>query len=76
MSKTILNVEGMSCPSCISHVSEALSIRGVANIEVLFEAGAVEIEHDATVSAGRLIAALQSAGYEATPRPRDQLGNV
>lgn len=75
MSKTILNVEGMSCPSCIAHVSEALTIRGVANVEVQFEQGAVEIEHDASVSTGRLIAALHGAGYEATPR-RDQASNV
>jgi copper chaperone CopZ len=75
MSKTILNVKGMSCPSCISEVSEALSLLGVTNVEVRFLEGAVEIEHAASVSSGRLIAALQVAGYEATPR-RDQLGNV
>ena len=68
MSKTILNVEGMSCPSCIDHVSEALAIRGVSNVQVLFDEGAVEVIHDQAVSAGRLIAALQSAGYEASPR--------
>jgi copper chaperone len=68
MSKTILSVEGMSCPSCIAHVSEALAMRGVANVDVLFDEGAVAIEHDETVSSGRLIAALQNAGYEATPR--------
>ena len=74
MSRTILNVEAMSCPSCIEHVNEALAMRGVANIEVQLKAGTVAIEHDASVSVGRLIAALQSAGYEASPR--DQPGNV
>ena len=75
MSKTILRVEGMSCPSCVSHVSEALTIRGVANVDVLLDQGTVEVEHDATVSTGRLIAALEAAGYDATPR-RDQPSNV
>ncbi len=70
MSKTILSVTGMSCPSCIAHVSEALTIRGVSNVEVMFDGGAVAIDHDASVSSGRLIAALEQAGYEATPRPR------
>lgn len=68
MSKTILTVEGMTCPSCIEQVSEALTIRGVANVEVLFDQGAVAVEHDQSVSAGPLIAALRSVGYEATPR--------
>ena len=74
MSKTILNVEGMSCPSCVSHVREALTIQGVANVAVQLDRSAVEIEHDASVPIGRLIAALENAGYDA--RPRDQCGNV
>lgn len=69
MSKTILSVEGMSCPSCIAHVSEALAIRGVSNVQVQLDQGAVEVEHDPSVSVGFLIAALEGAGYEATPRP-------
>jgi copper chaperone len=68
MLKTILNVEGMSCPSCIEHVREALAIRGVANVEVLFDEGAVAVEHDPTVPTGRLIGALKCAGYDASPR--------
>jgi copper chaperone len=68
MSKTILNVEGMSCPSCIRHVSAALAIRGVAEVDVLLDRGQVAIEHDAKVSVGRLISALEAAGYPAKPR--------
>lgn len=68
MSKTILSVTGMSCPSCIRHVSEALTMRGVSNVKVMLADGEVAIEHDATVPTGRLIAALNNAGYEATPR--------
>jgi copper chaperone CopZ len=68
MLKTILNVEGMSCPSCIGHVTEALAIRGVQKVDVLFDQGAVAIDHDPSISVGRLIAVLDGAGYEATAR--------
>ncbi|MBL9019375.1 MAG: heavy-metal-associated domain-containing protein [Myxococcales bacterium] len=64
----MLNVEGMSCPSCVEHVTEVLSMRGVADVVVLFDEGAVAIDHDTTVPVGRLVAALQNAGYEARPR--------
>jgi len=73
MSKTILAVEDMSCPSCISHVKAALAIPGVTAVEVELDEGLVTVEHEPTVAAGRLIAALSGAGYEATPR--DQRGN-
>lgn len=67
MTKTVLNVEGMTCPSCIEHVSEALAIEGVSHIEVKLDSGTVEVEHEGSISSGRLIAALQQAGYEAMP---------
>lgn len=67
MKKTVLNAEGMSCPSCIEHISEALAIEGVGAVEVKLETGTIEVDHEATISSGRLIAALQQAGYEAMP---------
>jgi len=67
--KTILNVEGMSCPSCVEHVERALALDGVARVDVRIDDAAVEIEHEPRVSTGRLIAALGQAGYEATARP-------
>ena len=77
MSKTVLSVEGMSCPSCIKHINEALEIRGVGSVEVELENGLVAVEHDSSVSVGRLIAVLDNAGYEATPSgDRDRAGNV
>jgi copper chaperone CopZ len=77
MSKTILSVLGISCPSCVARVNEALSIRGVANIAIELDQGVIAVEHDATVSVGQLLGALSHAGYEATLRsPRDQLGHA
>ncbi len=70
MTKTILTVEGMSCSSCVAHVKQALTIEGVATVDVRLAEGAVAVEHEAGISAGRLIAALEQAGYEATPAGR------
>lgn len=65
MSNTILSVEGMSCPSCVRHIEQALAIRGVANVDVDLRRGTVAIEHDTTIGAGRLVAALAAVGYPA-----------
>lgn len=66
MSKTILLVQGMSCPSCIEQLNEALSIQGVSSVDVQLDEGVVAIDHDVTVSAHRLIASVQQLGYDAT----------
>jgi copper chaperone len=66
MERTELNVEGMSCPSCISHIEHALrNVKGVAKVDVRVREGKVVVQHDAT-GVERLIAALQDAGYEAS----------
>jgi copper chaperone CopZ len=67
VSKTILRVEGLDDPSCVQHVSDVLRIPGIERVNVRFDDGSVEIEHEPTVSSGRLIAALELAGYEARP---------
>jgi copper chaperone len=67
---TILNVEGMTCPSCIRHVSAALhELDGVGAVQVELRAGTVRVEHDAAAAPiERLIDALRDAGYESRPR--------
>jgi copper chaperone CopZ len=67
MSNTILNVEGMSCPSCIRHIERALAIRGVASVDVDLARGTVAIQHESSLGAGRLVAALADVGYPAKP---------
>lgn len=66
MTKTTLAVSGMTCSSCVAHVTDALTFDGVGRIDVQISTGSVVVEHDVTVSTGRLIAALQRAGYDAT----------
>lgn len=66
---TILNVDGMTCPSCIRHVSKALQdLAGVGNVQVELRAGIVRVEHDpAAAPVENLIDALRDAGYESQP---------
>lgn len=65
MSKTILNVEGMSCSSCVKHVNQALAIQGVTSVDVKLGDGSVVIDHESSVSVRQMITALEHAGYPA-----------
>lgn len=61
----VLNVAGMSCSSCVRHVSAALqSVPGVSNVEVRLRAGTVLVRHDATASTSSMVKALGEAGYD------------
>lgn len=66
--ETLLDVMGMSCPSCIRHVNAALAdIEGVAKVEVRLRDGKVLVQHDSAVAnVNTLIEALREAGYEST----------
>jgi copper chaperone CopZ len=65
--ETILDVQGMSCASCVRHVTAALSkLRGIEAVEVELDEGKVRVAHDpGGVEADEMIAALDGAGYEA-----------
>ena len=66
---TVLNVSGMSCPSCVRHVTAALvAVPGVSKIDVHLKAGTVNILHEREAEISTIIAALREAGYEATLR--------
>lgn len=66
--ETLLDVQGMSCPSCVRHIDHALGdVEGVARVEVRLREGKVMVQHDrraAPIEA--LIEALRAAGYEAS----------
>ena len=66
---TVLEVQGMSCSSCIRHVNEALSeLDGVEKIDVKLSEGIVVVRHDpARAPVDQLIEALDAAGYESQP---------
>lgn len=63
--KTVeLQVQGMSCGSCVTHVTEALRpVEGVSDVTVDLQAGRVKASGDSDNHA--LLAALQDAGYPA-----------
>lgn len=63
--ETKLNVDGMTCPSCIHHVSTALKdVEGVVEVDVKQREGKVTVKHAAGVELANLISALREAGYE------------
>ncbi len=62
---TTLNVEGMTCPSCVHHIDVALKdLEGVNSVEVKLREGKVAIVHASALASRELIKALREAGYE------------
>jgi copper chaperone CopZ len=69
--ETVLHVQGMSCPSCIRHIKEALTdVEGVEAVDVrLSERKVVVRQAGEGASVAAMVGALADAGYEATPIP-------
>lgn len=67
---TILDVQGMTCGSCVRHVTMALKeIDGVDKVAVQLRDGTVVVQHDLVEAhVESLIDALREAGYESQPR--------
>jgi copper chaperone len=66
--KTLLEVQGMTCGSCVAHVSRALrDLAGVTRVEVRLREGKVLVEHDDETEIPTLIAALAEEGYPSRP---------
>ncbi|MFZ5894707.1 MAG: heavy-metal-associated domain-containing protein [Myxococcota bacterium] len=68
--ETVLDVEGMSCGSCLRHVTAALTeLEGVAKVDVKLRDGIVIVQHDpARSSIAQLVEALGEAGYPSSER--------
>jgi copper chaperone CopZ len=70
MNETLLDVEGMSCGSCVRHVNQALTrVDGVQGVEVRLREGKVLVKHGPAVAPDALVEALQHAGYPSQPTP-------
>ena len=67
---TILEVQGMSCPSCVRHINSALKeLDGVGAVDVVLRDGIVIVKHDtAQAPVTQLIEALDEAGYPSKQR--------
>ena len=67
---TNLDVQGMTCGSCVRHVNHALrDLDGVADVDVKLREGIVTVRHDAgQAPVTSLIEALRDAGYDSQER--------
>ena len=65
----VLDVVGMTCPSCVRHVNAALAdLDGVSRVDVRLRDGRVVVQYvPERVEVSALIEALAEAGYESTP---------
>lgn len=69
--KTILRSQGLTCPSCITKIENALkNLQGVHDARVHFNSGRIEVQHDVElVKQEDLIKAVRAVGYEAKISP-------
>lgn len=57
----------MTCNGCVRHVDKALrAVPGVTAVEVNLAEGSAKVVHEESARNDDLVAAVQSAGYEAT----------
>jgi copper chaperone len=62
---TLLQVEGMTCPSCVRHIDNALrEIDGVSKVDVRLREGQVVVTHEGAATE-TLVEAVREAGYDA-----------
>lgn len=69
--ETRLAVRGMTCGSCVAHVTRALQdLEGVDDVQVSLREGEVSIVHDAEAAdESQFIKALSAEGYDAEKLP-------
>jgi len=66
---TTLRITGMTCNNCVRHVDEALrKVPGVEKVVVSLPEGQAMVDHDDLTTIPALLAAVESAGYEAAPK--------
>lgn len=65
MNKIVFQMEPLTCPSCIKKIEHALGKQpGVVSATVLFHAGKVRVEYDATEIDGQQIQRIiENLGY-------------
>lgn len=68
MKKAVLQLETLTCPTCIKKIETALSkMNGVADVKVLFNASKAKVDFEETVvSADDLQQTVEKLGYEVT----------
>ncbi|MBD9599286.1 copper chaperone CopZ [Pseudomonas sp. 478] len=75
MNSTELQVEGMSCGSCVKHINAALQpLAGVGEVTVDLASGRVKVTGD--TQSDVLLSALKEAGYPASVLTEDKHESV
>ncbi len=68
MKHTTLDVDGMKCEGCAKSVTSALEgVEGVRTVDVSLEEERAEVDADAGVTVGSLVAAVEDVGFGARP---------
>jgi copper chaperone CopZ len=63
---TTLRITGMTCNGCVKHVGQALrAVPGVSAVEVSLPNATAKVVHEESASLNAMVAAVESAGYEA-----------
>lgn len=63
---TTLRITGMTCNNCVRHVDKALrEVGGVSAVDVSLADRTAKVSHDDSATVPSLIAAVETAGYEA-----------
>jgi copper chaperone CopZ len=63
---TTLRISGMTCNGCVRHVDKALrALAGVSAVEVSLAEQAAKVTHGDATTLPAMIAAVESAGYDA-----------
>jgi len=67
---TVLEVRGMTCPSCVRHITAALDdLAGVHRVVVDLRDGVVVVTHDVIQTpTAQLVEAIRQAGYTSNER--------
>ena len=64
---TTLRITGMTCNGCVRHVDKALrGVPGVTAVEVNLPEGTAKVVHDDSAPVTAMVAAVETAGYEAS----------
>ncbi len=62
-----LDLEGMTCASCVRRIERKLNKLGGVEATVNFATEQATVHHDSSVAVGDLVAAVEAAGYRAHP---------
>ncbi len=72
MTETELDIQGMTCASCVRRVEKALTkMPGVEVANVNFATHQATVQHNSEVTLGELVTAVDRAGYTAKPVEAD-----